>query len=152
MKCRFDCYIHIGRISSCSQNPDTFGTIICDLRWKGWTARIQCTLSNPSLQCCRRWKVDTKETTISSILVARSNEGYQENRLGTRSDFFIHIGKISSCSQNSDTFGTIICDLEWKGWTPRVQCTLSNVSFRQFYPNSRSRSIKSTDFKSRFVS
>ena len=83
MKCRFDCYIHIGQISSCSQNPDTFGTIICDLQWKGSTARVQCTLSNPSLQCCRRWKVDTKETTNSSILVARSKEGYQKNRLGT---------------------------------------------------------------------
>ena len=67
-------------------------------------------------------------------------------------DFFIHIGQISSRSQNLDTFGTIICNLEWKGWTPRVQCTLSNLSFRQFYPNSRSRSIKSIDFKSWFVS
>ena len=54
--------------------------------------------------------------------------------------------------QSPHTFGTIICDLQWKGWTARVQCTLSNLSFRQFYPNSRSRSIKSTDFKGPFFS
>ena len=40
-----------------------------------------CVSISPCLQCCRRCKVDTKETTRSSIVVARSKGGYQKNRL-----------------------------------------------------------------------
>ena len=47
------------------------------------TVSTFCVSISPCLQCCRRWKADTKETTISSILVARSKEGYQKNRLET---------------------------------------------------------------------
>ena len=42
-----------------------------------------CVSISPCLPCCERWKVDTKETTISSIIVTRSKQGYQKNRLET---------------------------------------------------------------------
>ena len=42
-----------------------------------------CVSISPCLQCCRICKMDTKETTSSSVVVARSKGGYQKNRLET---------------------------------------------------------------------